>query len=182
MRPSARLPVGLQKAVFNAYKATHLGDTSLAQAMSDRTEDGDSISDKLVAAWRAGASHVSEAKIGALEVMLDHAGEHVGRILDAICRRYHFRAVAEAGAAGATSEHLTTLRLLAVAEVGDLCRIDPEHPDSDGGTDITLAELERQVDEWRQLWEVSQRGVSEAERRLEQANPAHFLPKKKVLR
>jgi hypothetical protein len=169
---SHRLPNGLQKAVFNAYKALRLGDVSLAHAISDRMEPaGGSVSEKLVAAWRAGAEHVSEAPIGSLEVMLDHAGEHVGRILDAICRRYGHRAIAEAGSVGTPSEHLATLRLLAVAEVGDLCRLDPEHPESDGGREVTTAELERQLKEWEELEAVARRGVGEVRSRLEAARP-----------
>jgi hypothetical protein len=129
MSRQARFQPRLQKLVLITYQSLGFGDVSLAEqltASAENREEGGAVSDKLVGAWRAGGSHVSEMPIGALDVVLQHAGEKVGRILRAICNAYGYEAVPIAGKAHvAYGDCIQQLKILAAAELGDVMRLGP---------------------------------------------------------
>ncbi len=78
----------LQALALDAYRELGLGDESLAAALAERDADGVG-SIKLVSMWRRGHRTMP---LGALDVLLEHAGAGAVRVLDVVARRYGCRA------------------------------------------------------------------------------------------
>lgn len=137
-------PRDLQKVLFQAYRSTGLGDESLGEALAAADQSGSSVgSDDAVSAWRRG---MNQAPIGALEVMLDHAGDLAKVILGKLCRRYGLEVVAVR--VPKTVGELERSILLVGAGTGDIQRAwaDATHPESDGGRDLTVTERHHLAD------------------------------------
>lgn len=150
MSRQARFQPTLQRLVLIAYKALDFGDASAAEALTAAAINDGAVSDKLLCAWRAGGEHVSEMPVGALAAILDHAGDKVGRVLNAICRHYGYEAVrCKSGVAGRI-ESIHQLTAEVGAEFGDLCRLGSATP-------------ERLAKEARELLEAAQRLVDAAD-------------------
>lgn len=79
----------LQALTLEAYRELGLGDESLAAALAERDADGVG-SIKLVSMWRRGNRTMP---LGALDVLLEHAGAGAAQLLDVVARRYGCRAV-----------------------------------------------------------------------------------------
>lgn len=154
MSRQARFQPHLQRLVLLAYQSIGYGDVSASEALTAAAVNDGAVSDKLLQAWRAGGEHVSEMPIGALDALLQHAGDKAGRILGAICRRYGYEAIPVAGKAQVShAECIERLRGVATAEVGDLHRLGPSD------------DPERIAKEWNEALEVVKAGAALAEQR-----------------
>lgn len=79
----------LQNLVMGAFRRTGASDESLVAYLKARIGGG---SKGLVSGWRNGGDIMP---LDALDVVLEHAGQDAGHILNVLCERHGFRAVSE---------------------------------------------------------------------------------------
>jgi hypothetical protein len=148
MADPGKYPVQLQQLALHAYKSTGLGDESLGAALAASDASGRDVgTSQLVQSWRMGRCAMS---VGALEVLLDHAGDRAGRVIDVLARRYGHVAVRLPEASTATGLRRGVLLLGAAAGEVQTAYLAATAPESDGGEDITpgeRAELAQLVDD-----------------------------------
>jgi hypothetical protein len=154
MGASGQYGSALQTVVLDEYAALKqrdancgLTDVSYSSALIEADDSGHYVgSEKLVSAWRRGT--LQTMTLGALDVLLTHAGTYVGHLLDVICRRYGFRAVPMKAA---KTEPLDRQLIRIPGEVGRLC--DALHAAVEGGctpdelhnAEVALAAMEARL-------------------------------------